>query len=783
MRFYFLLALICCALIGRAQLKAEQALPLFSEKYPVEKVYLQYDKEAYLAGDHILFKAYVFSGYTLTELSTNLYAELYNEGGELLDKTILPLRDGVGAGSLLLKKTLAEGVYYVRAYTRFQIPFNEPLLYLHQLPVYNPASLKSLVPGPVQWTARAYPESGSLIAGVRNKVAIRLSSKGSLPPSWSGTVYEKDNPGAPVATFRSINAEVALFQIVPQPQRQYVVALRDAAGNATSLDLPLPATTGVALQTAQDGAFIRCSMVVAGASNRGRKLKLIGQMNNQFVYRATIVPADTFIRASIPVDKLGTGIIHFTLFSEREEPLAERLQFVRAAPMPSVALIPDTVGVGARAYNRWTVGGDSIGFNSLAVIVEDAQVPQRKESLLSSLWLTNDILRAVHNPAWYFEVEDSVRSAALDALLISERWKWFQWKTVLQGDLPRSSAGGENYLSYTGTVFLNKKLQLNKRINLLYLEKDSSLSFQKVMTDSTGTFTVSGLQFKDTVQVYYRLDSKRAASNYIRIEFERLNDFQKLKASLPPSPFVLVDRPLNDTIPQQLRYAIQTLKNETKIADKYRQLEEVQVRSRGQRGLDRLNKRLSSPAFTSINERVFDPANSRFAGTLSILDWARSYIPGWSSLGAYRGSPVSIFLDEMPIDATTAAAISFQDIALVKFTDNSVGVMGGGPALLLYSKRGDPASAFYTGMPSTKIVGYRSVPQPLEIDYRVDQFQSLDRDERQLLLWNTEAGAEEGTPVEVKFFNNDITKAFRITVMGFDTQGRPFFTQKAVAPR
>lgn len=139
---------ICCTL--SAQSKAETALNKYYEKHPVEKVFIQYDNESYLAGETVRFKCYVFKGYLPTDLSSNLYIELYNQDKQLLDKSMIPLFNGIGEGSFLLNSQLPEGVYYIRAYTAWMLNFDENFPYLHTFLVYNPQSEYQLKAKPIR---------------------------------------------------------------------------------------------------------------------------------------------------------------------------------------------------------------------------------------------------------------------------------------------------------------------------------------------------------------------------------------------------------------------------------------------------------------------------------------------------------------------------------------------------------------------------------------------------------------------------------------------------------
>src|ERR1051325_1567038 len=105
--------------------KVEKAIEQLYKNYPQEKVVLSLSQPQYLAGETIYFKAYVLTGYEPSSISTNLYTELYDKDKHLLDKQIVPLLKGSGDGSFTVPASMAEDVYYIRAYTYWMLNFDE----------------------------------------------------------------------------------------------------------------------------------------------------------------------------------------------------------------------------------------------------------------------------------------------------------------------------------------------------------------------------------------------------------------------------------------------------------------------------------------------------------------------------------------------------------------------------------------------------------------------------------------------------------------------------------
>ena len=95
-----------------AQQSPADALRKLYDEYPQEKIYIWFNKTGYVAGETIFFKAYVFSGYEVSFISTSLYVELYDTDKKLISKRLLPLLSGVTDGSIDLDSKLDEGVYF-----------------------------------------------------------------------------------------------------------------------------------------------------------------------------------------------------------------------------------------------------------------------------------------------------------------------------------------------------------------------------------------------------------------------------------------------------------------------------------------------------------------------------------------------------------------------------------------------------------------------------------------------------------------------------------------------
>ena len=90
-------------------------------RLPVEKLYLQLDKPAYVKNDTIWFKAYLLNAdySTPSTRSGLLYIELDDSNNKSIKRMMAPLASGISWGNIALDENMPEGSYTLRAYTNW----------------------------------------------------------------------------------------------------------------------------------------------------------------------------------------------------------------------------------------------------------------------------------------------------------------------------------------------------------------------------------------------------------------------------------------------------------------------------------------------------------------------------------------------------------------------------------------------------------------------------------------------------------------------------------------
>ncbi|HTI57535.1 carboxypeptidase regulatory-like domain-containing protein [Mucilaginibacter sp.] len=109
----------------------------YTTGHPIEKVFIQFDKPYYAAGDTIWLKAYVTAGLHIpSPLSKILYIDFINQQGILLNELKLQLVNGMANSFLPLPlNTYKRGDYRIRAYTRWMRNFDQAYFFNRTLSI------------------------------------------------------------------------------------------------------------------------------------------------------------------------------------------------------------------------------------------------------------------------------------------------------------------------------------------------------------------------------------------------------------------------------------------------------------------------------------------------------------------------------------------------------------------------------------------------------------------------------------------------------------------------
>ena len=105
---------------------------------PFQKLYLHTDREFYFENDTLWFCAYHVHGQThiKEEVFTNLYVDLVNSQGDIVLDEQCIIGGGIGYGYIRLDESASpEGVYLLRAYTRYLKEFGDKAIFTKSISI------------------------------------------------------------------------------------------------------------------------------------------------------------------------------------------------------------------------------------------------------------------------------------------------------------------------------------------------------------------------------------------------------------------------------------------------------------------------------------------------------------------------------------------------------------------------------------------------------------------------------------------------------------------------
>ncbi|SDG11518.1 hypothetical protein SAMN05421825_2704 [Epilithonimonas hungarica] len=772
----------------KAQGRIDKAIQNLEQNYTQEKVYVLLDKDNYVVGDNIYFKSFVFDGYRRSTISNTLFVELYDHNKNLVDKRTIALKNGEGDGSFVLTEALKEDIYFFRAYTAWMANFPEEFNFIKPVPIYNPKSEQKLVLDKnIKWTANAFPESGTFIENINTKIAVRLFSQGIPPASWSGYIIDAEKPAEKLVSFKGFDQNVSAFNLTPKAGKTYKVIVEDNKGTKQTIALPAVSNSGVNLQIASDNDGINYALKSNNLAEGLKGHSIVGIINNQMVYRANIKNTSAEISSKIPTkisdDK--NAVLQLVIFNDKEEVVAKRLCFVK--PKNLIIEQPTFVSMSLnndpRSFNSFELEPDT-DYPSYTVLVKENTKTEstNDNNILSALWLTGDFPSSIFSPARYFS--KNANTDALDALLISESWKRFDWDSLLAGKTPEIKYKPESNLSFKGKVTNNGRAIPNKSVNLLFNAGGTDKGISQAITDDNGFIYLNNIYFDEPLTVSYYLNqekNKASESDNVNIYFQPLTNNIIYKSNLPPTNYRLVDPGQNSQVGSDVAKALQNKKNQQilKTANEETLIEEVKVTAKKVDLKEKLDKELSSGRFSSMNATIFDLVNENqdAQASLNIMQWLQGRAAGLTftmdNSGNYvpsiRGSQAKLFLDEMPVDASMINSLPVSNIAMVKILKND-GLVG--DAVAIYTKRGnmlaDQKDDKKEQTNKTILRGYDKATEFEQPDITSDAYRKVEKDTRELLYWNPNLTPESGLPARAIFFNNDEAKNREITIISFD---------------
>src|SRR4051794_14311218 len=209
-----------CVFEGKTQL-IDSMIKVYSDQVPDQKAYVHFDKDLYRAGESIWFKAYLFSGFSLSVNSRNFYAELVNQQGTILQRKVYPVTESSAFGNFDLPDSIPAGNLIFRGYTTWMLNFDTAFFFQKSIAVTNKEGVPETKKADVAktYSLQFFPEGGNLVNGLQSVIAFKANDDRGMPVAAKGNIV--DSKGNVVAPFASAHDGMGVVNLTPAVGETY----------------------------------------------------------------------------------------------------------------------------------------------------------------------------------------------------------------------------------------------------------------------------------------------------------------------------------------------------------------------------------------------------------------------------------------------------------------------------------------------------------------------------------------------------------------------------------
>lgn len=461
--------------------------------FPSELIYLQTSKGIYETGEDLWFKAYQLNSqsFAFSNQSQTLYLQMINNKDSIVWQEKYPVENGMVFGHVYVGEKLADGDYFLEAYTRHSF-HNDTTGILSSRKVRIVKNIahdnqQSEDVGKDSLRFDVFPEGGNLVSGLPSRVAFKATNGKGYPVEVKGTLYQDDTP---VTLLESSHDGMGVFFFTPDTEKKYRIELEDGACYSLPEIYPQGMTLSLSKQDKKNLEFF----ISQTEGSPAQDVCLVGQVRGMICCVAKGVLKDR-LKIKMPLSEFFyQGIAEFTLFNGDMQPVAERLVYVHPEKKLQINIEPDkkTYALREKATLKIKVtdgNGVPVKTNLGLSVFDKAYINSADPvNILTHCYLSSHIRGKIHNPLYYFDEKNSDRKEALDLLLLTQGWRRYVWNAA-----EPDYQGGPfltDEINGIQTLQSKKKDKQNEGAEQLIQIFGAEGNSQFIWTDSTGHFMI-----------------------------------------------------------------------------------------------------------------------------------------------------------------------------------------------------------------------------------------------------------------------------------------------------
>lgn len=775
-----------------------------------EKAYLHFDKPYYVAGDTMYFKSYLTQGddHKLNHLSGVLYVDLIDQFNKIIKSEKLQIVDGVGWGDFALSPNLLKGKYRVRAYTQWMRNEGDDAFFDQTIQIGSTTLARipeSSIPEN-KWSGlkpdlRFFPESGNLVAGVKNKIAFKAIASDGLGVNVKGVVL--DNENNQVTTFTSTHLGMGYFYITPSETKTYIAKVSYPNGTTDVIEIPKGSANEINI------AFTDNNRLWNVKVNSGKKWFQQNKNSNYtlVVYSGGIPQCYTVklesqeVSLDVPKKDLHGGIATATLFSAAGEPLCERLIFIQNCGQLKLDINADKNSYTARSnmnikLNVSKATGEPASGHFSVAVIDESKVPvddNAESTIINNLLLTSDLKGFIEQPNYYFTNSNDKTAADLDLVMLTHGYRQYEWKQILNNHKPTPPYKAEIGLTIGGNIKFNGK-PVDKGTVKLFSKTSGGLILD-TLTDKDGRFIFDRLSYTDTTKFLLQARTGKGQKD-VEVNPDLLVTRPVITDKIIPEPqsnnnLTTYEHSSKQFFEEQQKYHIN--KNEVQLQEVVINDKKINpfAHSQNPNGAgnadqtitaewlensgfktlyDALRAKLTSVVFTQDHQLRSGRVNINPTDEADYMAIIVDGVPQFNDLSTNVGIPYG------PLDGLNAADIESVEVLLGAHYGAIYGNTSSGGALIVTTKQGRQSNNYYKEAPGVitiKPTGFYKARQFYAPQYDHPEPVMEKKDLRTTIYWNPEMITDKDGNIVFNYYNADGAGNYRIVIEGIDADGNP----------
>lgn len=622
-------------------------------------------------------------------------------------------------------------------------------------------------------------EGGSLIEDLPQKIAIKAVNAAGQGEDVKGSII--DASGNEITTFETTYLGMGNFIFNVQPGGTYSARVKFKDGSTKDFRLPSAQKSGYTIAANNlDTGKVSLKIMASKDMANGDELKVVAQQGGNVYYVSKAKMDKQVLIANIPRKNLPAGVVQFTLFSGTNQPLAERLIFNQnKTDFINVALNTSSVSGVKRGKSTFTFDASNdqkpiLGSFSVAVTNANKVAPDEdnETNIFTSLLLTSDLAGYVEKPNHYFLNDDVKTQKELDNLMLTQGWRRFTWKNIINNLNPNITYKPEESLSISGTVMKGNKPVVGGKVMLMATK--GTIFILDTVTNAEGKFVFDNLEYNDSTKFVVQARTK-TERKFVDINLDVVPNQIVTKNKNGADIEVNVNNALMKYIKESDNYFNEMTR--LGLLERTIKLDEVTI-------TEKRNPVKYSSNLNGAGNADYVLKSDQLSTCVNLSQCLQGRLPGVIFRGSTpylmrsQNTPMTIILDAMQVEPEFLDNINPNDVETIELLKSGAntaiyGGQGGGGVLVITTKRGGGDYSYNRYAPGILSISPKGFSVSREFYApKYDQTNNPNTaDYRTTIYWNPQVVAGADGKAKFEFYNANEPGSYRVVIEGIDAVG------------